>query len=1066
MKPLDPILHLSAPLRSFAFASALGAAAFLSSGTNARAALVGHWLTGAENLADSSGFTPAGTHDGVAVGGNAGLLAYSEDVPFGFTGKSLDLRAGGGGNVSVQISNTATADAGYLNTFDGGVSSQLSVAFWAKGFPGEWSPWVSKRGEDGIGWQVRRFGNSSGACFTMRGLDNDDAGGSPINVSNNQPTWHHYAAVWDQSTNSRTLYVDGVLSHVVFNASGQSTTLAPNSHLVLGGRQNNNTGFESYFPGLIFDARIYNHALQQQDVYDLIPQKAPLGLAAITGDSKVSLSWTPSAGATSYTIVAKNTITNTELPPDVVTESPYIKSGLSNGVAYEFKILGTNGAGSGPYSSAITATPTPGSAKDILSFELGGLTGAQISGNTITKYVPESVDITELSATYTISAFAKEDENFPSGSVRDFSTAQTYTITAENNTTKVYTVNVIKANPITYTFDTDIQGWTQIWPLAANGNLWEVGGLGTPEGQNADGASTRFGRSPDFLLNNSGPLTFQLAGGQGRLEAPNFGPSAIPQNAIDDGGFGGVALRDVATNTYILAKRRNGDNQSYQNGSFTEAELAPYVNDGKRYTLDFMDYNKGGWGWTRLDNVSIPGTIAPPLPPTPEANILAFNLSLPSTISTSGDNITMTLPFGTPVTALTPTYVLSTGATCNKPSGSAQNFSSPVNYTVTSSDSATTRVYTVSAVVMPDPALALVGRWVSGAENLVDSSGYTPVGTHDGVAVGNNSGLLAYAADVPQGFSGKSLDLRAGEVGVMIANSSTTDGGTYLNTFDDQIRSHVTISFWAKGFPGTWNPWVAKGGENGVGWQMRRVDADPVAGFTIRGLGNEDGRGSQINVSNNQPVWHHYAGVWDETTGVRSLYVDGVLSHDVNTLGQIMSMATGRHLTLGARQTDVNGPYGNYFQGLLYDVRIYKQKLFSNQVEVLAAPANYTAWINTNYPGLSNKSMGGDPDGDGVNNYDEFAFGLNPSSGSSVSPIKTLPNKTTGNFTYTRTNPAVSGMTYKIMTSPDLVSWTEDVAATAGQSVSATNGDVQTMSVTLSGAPLTASALFVRVKTQ
>ncbi len=114
------------------------------------------------------------------------------------------------------------------------------------------------------------------------------------------------------------------------------------------------------------------------------------------------------------------------------------------------------------------------------------------------------------------------------------------------------------------------------------------------------------------------------------------------------------------------------------------------------------------------------------------------------------------------------------------------------------------------------------------------------------------------------------------------------------------------------------------------------------------------------------------------------------------------------------------GPTATTSEGLLYDVRIYKQKLFSNQVEVLAAPANYTAWINTNYPGLSNKSMGGDPDGDGVNNYDEFAFGLNPSSGSSASPIKTLPNKTTGNFTYTRTNPAVSGMTYKIMTSPDL----------------------------------------------
>jgi hypothetical protein len=333
------------------------------------------------------------------------------------------------------------------------------------------------------------------------------------------------------------------------------------------------------------------------------------------------------------------------------------------------------------------------------------------------------------------------------------------------------------------------------------------------------------------------------------------------------------------------------------------------------------------------------------------------------------------------------------------------------------------------------------------------------------MAVGDNAGLLAYSTDVPAGFSGKSLDLTAGNVGVMVSNSATTDGG-YVNTFDDQVRSQLTISFWAKGFPGTWNPWVAKGGENGVGYQLRRVDNDPVSGLTIRGLGNEDGRGSQINVNDSPPLWHHFAGVWDETTGVRSLYVDGVLSHDVNTLGQVMNMAPGRHLTLGARQNDAGGPFGNFFAGLLYDVRIYKQKLFMNQVQELAAPANFTAWINTNYPGVANKSTGGDPDGDGVSNFDEFAFGLDPSSGSSVSPITTLLSKGNGNFSYTRMNPAVSGLSYRIMTSSNLVDWTEDVAATAGQTVSATNGEVQTMSVTLSGAPLAAEKLFVRVQTQ
>ena len=42
--------------------------------------LLGHWISGAPNLSETSGFRPAGKHDGVAVGANAAALAFSSDL--------------------------------------------------------------------------------------------------------------------------------------------------------------------------------------------------------------------------------------------------------------------------------------------------------------------------------------------------------------------------------------------------------------------------------------------------------------------------------------------------------------------------------------------------------------------------------------------------------------------------------------------------------------------------------------------------------------------------------------------------------------------------------------------------------------------------------------------------------------------------------------------------------------------------------------------------------------------------------------------------------------------------
>lgn len=127
-----------------------------------------------------------------------------------------------------------------------------------------------------------------------------------------------------------------------------------------------------------------------------------------------------------------------------------------------------------------------------------------------------------------------------------------------------------------------------------------------------------------------------------------------------------------------------------------------------------------------------------------------------------------------------------------------------------------------------------------------------------------------------------------------------------------------------------------------------------------------------------------------------------------------------------------------------------------------AANVDYDTWLGgfTFAPGADTTPTG-DPDGDGLRNRQEYAFGLNPTSGSSVSPITAPLDKGTGLFTYTRRKPSLTKLTYKIWTSPDLSAWTEDTAAIQTPT---DNGDNQSVAVAIGGAkPLTVPKLFVRV---
>ena len=119
----------------------------------------------------------------------------------------------------------------------------------------------------------------------------------------------------------------------------------------------------------------------------------------------------------------------------------------------------------------------------------------------------------------------------------------------------------------------------------------------------------------------------------------------------------------------------------------------------------------------------------------------------------------------------------------------------------------------------------------------------------------------------------------------------------------------------------------------------------------------------------------------------------------------------------------------------------------------------FTSWITgLDWTGFISPDLSpaGDPDGDGLTNQQEFAFGLDPTTGASVNPCTPLRGT---QFSYTRR--ATSGLSYTVEYSTDLTNWNP---ATVSESAGAADSNgVQTVTVTVSN-PALNGKLFVRVQ--
>ena len=279
------------------------------------------------------------------------------------------------------------------------------------------------------------------------------------------------------------------------------------------------------------------------------------------------------------------------------------------------------------------------------------------------------------------------------------------------------------ASTITYDFASppapNMEGWTSEF-----GNIWDNndyynwiadnGHLGIIDDWLE---AAELAHSPAFTLDGSGNLTCKMIGHSSTNPAPplhsaDIGPLSIV-GGPGDGAFIGVALRDILTDTYVLWKAHPGSNFNitppYTDLVFTQAELASYANNGRTYTLDFIDNDKGApdprpegstGKWGILGSATIPGALAVL---RTESQMLTFGSD--GVIDQFSQTVTITVPAGTNLATYAPTFTLSPGATCVPASGAipSPKFSTtnPMTYTVTSEDTSTTTSYLVTVNVAP-----------------------------------------------------------------------------------------------------------------------------------------------------------------------------------------------------------------------------------------------------------------------------------------------------------------------------------------------------------------------------
>ncbi|QJD84601.1 S-layer homology domain-containing protein [Cohnella herbarum] len=455
-----------------------------------------------------------------------------------------------------------------------------------------------------------------------------------------------------------------------------------------------------------------------------------------------------------------------------------------------YRVTAEDGTSTKDYTVTVAIAPNP--AKDLTAFSFEGLSPAvvaTISGTTISATVPYGTDVSDLVATFsTTGSSVKVGTTLQASGItsNDFSSPVTYTVEAQDGTTKAYTVTVsvaasdakdltvfsfeglspavvatISGTTISATvpYGTDVSDLVATY--ATTGSLVKVGST-----LQASGVTPN-----DF----SSPVTYIVEAQDGTTKAYTVTVSVAASDAKDITTFSFESLTPAVVGTIsgtaISATVPYGTDVSglvatfVTTGSIVKvgttvqaSEMTPNdFSSPVTYTVEAQDGSTKSYTVT----VSVAASDAKDL------TAFSFEGLTPAVVGTiSGTTISATVPYGTDVSGLVATYattgsLVKVGSTLQASGLTPNDFSLSVTYTVTAQDG-TTKSYTVTVTVAanPNPGGNPSQPSGGGGGSTIDlSEAFIPAGQKGEVALDDEFRIL-----VPSGSTDRDLRLKVTQV--------------------------------------------------------------------------------------------------------------------------------------------------------------------------------------------------------------------------------------------------------------------------------------------------------------